>query len=349
MLTTIVAGRVWDYSHCVGSSSREGYGFYLPVAMAIGDGDLVYVISRGEEYTFAVPWNQTGLATRVARMTTGKVPGDEEFLGEFSRYGDSDGELIWPAGIALDSQRNVCVTDEWLNRVSIFDKEGNFLRLWGSPGDGDGKFDRPSGIAIDQQDNLYIVDSLNHRVQVLTRDGKYLQKWGSLGSGDGELNSPWGITMDNQGYVYVVDHKNHRVQKFTPEGEFVTKYGSYGTGPGQLNRPTDVAVDLDGDVYVCDWGNSRVQIFAPDGEFITSLIGDAEQLSKWAQVISDANADNIKARRRVQSREVEWRFAQPRGVAFDVAKERLFVVDTQRYRLQIYNKVKDYMDPQLNL
>ena len=38
------------------------------------------------------------------------------------------GEMIWPAGIALDSQENVYVTDEWLNRVSVFDKDGNFLR-----------------------------------------------------------------------------------------------------------------------------------------------------------------------------------------------------------------------------
>jgi DNA-binding beta-propeller fold protein YncE len=39
--------------------------------------------------------------------------------------------LIWPAGIALDRD-NVYVTDEWLNRVSIFNKDGAFLRDWGT-------------------------------------------------------------------------------------------------------------------------------------------------------------------------------------------------------------------------
>lgn len=349
MLTQIVAGRVWDYSHAVGRYDLSGMAFHQPVAVAMANGDLVYVLNRGCEYLSNVPWNRTGRGARVSKLTIGKVPGDEEFLGEFSRYGDADGELIWPAGIALDSQGNVYITDEWLNRVSIFDKDDSFLGAWGSSGDGDGEFRGPSGIAIDQEDNIYVVDSLNHRVQEFTKDGKFLAKWGSLGSDDGELNSPWGITIDNQGYVYVADHKNHRVQQFTPEGEFVAKFGSHGTGRGQLNRPTDVAVDPDGDVYVCDWANSRVQTFGPDGRFITSFIGDAQELSKWAQMTVDANADYQKARRRVYTTEPEWRLALPMGVTFDAKKERLVVVDSQRARLQIYNKLKDYTDPQFNL
>ena len=88
------------------------------------------------------------------KLTIGPVPGDEEAVSDFSRPGDAPGEMIWPAGIALDSQENVYVTDEWLNRVSVFDKGGSFLRCWGSAGSGDGEFDGPSGIAIDQQDVL---------------------------------------------------------------------------------------------------------------------------------------------------------------------------------------------------
>ena len=349
MLTQTVAGRVWDYSHSVGRGGLAGMGFYHPSAAAIGEGDLVYVVNRGSEMISDVPWNRTGTGSRVTVLTMGKVPGDEEFVGEFGEYGDGDGQFIWPVGIALDSQGNVYVTDEWLNRVSIFDKDGNFLSLWGFSGDRDGEFAGPAGIAIDQKDNLYIVDSRNHRVQKLTKDGKILNRWGKLGDGDGEFNSPWGITMDSQGYVYVADHKNHRAQKFTSEGEFVANIGSYGIGRGQLNHPADVAVDPDGDLYVCDWANNRVQAFGPDGRFITSFIGDAQQLSKWAKMTVDANADVMKARRRVYTTEPEWRFALPTGVAFDPKKERLIVVDSQRYRLQIYNKLKGYVEPQFNL
>ena len=110
-----------------------------------------------------------------------------------------------------------------------------------------------------------------------------------------------------------------------------------------------MAVDPDGDVYVCDWANDRVQVFAPDGRFLTSLRGDAQELAKWHKEQVDANADVIKARLMVYSMEPEWRFAMPTGLTFDEEKSRLLVADTQRGRLQIYNKLNDYMEPQFNL
>ena len=139
------------------------------------------------------------------------------------------------------------------------------------------------------------------------------------------------------------------MQKWTPQGEFLLQFGSPGDGPGQLQYPSDVTVDPAGDVYVCDWANNRVQAYAPDGTFITSFIGDAQQLAQWQQNTVDANADVIKARRRAYSLEPEWRFALPTAVEFDKARSRLIVADTQRGRVQIYQKVKDYLEPQFNL
>ena len=344
MLTQTVAGRTYDFSHAVG-------GLYMiqPCSLAVGSGDLVYALLRGSENIGNVPWNRIGTGSEVVRLTIPTEPGAEEILGKFGKYGDGEGEFIWPTGLALDDKENVYVTDEWMNRVSTFDKEGNFLGMWGNTGEGDGEFNGPAGIAVDQEGNLFIVDSRNHRVQKMTKDGRFLAKWGRLGSGEAELNAPWGITIDQVGFVYVADHKNHRAQKFTPEGEFVASFGREGSGQGELNRPTDVAVDPEGDLYVCDWANNRVQAFAPDGEFITSFIGDAERLAKWHQQMVDSNADVIKARRRVDTLEPEWRLTRPRAVAFDAEKGRLLIADFQRGRFQIYNKVKGYLEPQFNL
>jgi len=44
----------------------------------------------------------------------------------------------------------------------------------------------------------------------------------------------------------------------------------------------------------------------------------------------------------VHSLEPEWRFAFPTAVVFDERNDRLIVSDTQRNRLQIYNKLKNY-------
>src|SRR5262245_59840248 len=341
MLTTIAAGRVFDFSHVVGRGGGSGMGFNRAVSLALGEGDTVYVLNRGAEQIKEVPWNRSYVGARVGKFTIGPVSGDEEFVADIGRPGDGPGQFIWPAGLALDSQENVYVTDEWLNRVSIFDTDGNFLRDWGTAGSGDGEFNAPSGIAIDPQDVLYIVDSRNHRVQKFTQDGRFLSTWGSLGSGPGQFNAPWGITLDQQGNVYVADHKNHRVQKFTPEGQCLLQVGSYGNRKGQLDRPSDVAVDPEGDIYVCDWANQRIQVFDPEGKTITSLRGDAQELSKWAKMTLAASPDAMKRRREVRSLEREWRFSYTTALVFDDHYGRLISSDTQRHRLQIVNTLKD--------
>jgi DNA-binding beta-propeller fold protein YncE len=355
MLTETVAGRTYDYSHNVGRGAQTGMGFNNPVAMALDSDGIVYVANRGQESISNVPWDRTGIGQRISKVSLGSQTGEETYIGEFSRYGSAPGQLIWPAGVAVDAQNRVYVTDEWLNRVSFFDPEGNFLSCWDTVQQGESEPNGASGIVFDATRNtLFVTDGRSHKVRQFTTDGAFLGSWGSYGSSPGELDSPWGITVDDEGYVYVADHKNHRVQKLTGDGEFVAQIGGPGTKRSALSYPTDVAVDPAGDVYICAWNKNawdrgRVQIFDADGRFLTGLVGDAQQLSMWAQMTVAANTDYLKRRREVHSTEPEWTFAQPTAVAFDTVNNRLLVADTQRSRIQIYNKLTNYLVPQMNL
>jgi hypothetical protein len=45
----------------------------------------------------------------------------------------------------------------------------------------------------------------------------------------------------------------------------------------------------------------------------------------------------------------ETRFALPTCVRFDTRRNRLYVVDSQRWRIQIFDKLDDYAEPQFNI
>ena len=265
MLTTDVAGRVYNYEYCIGRNAQSANGFYLPTDFALGSGGSLYVVSRGNEF---IP------SQGITKCTL-----DHDFIWEDRGLTYGNGESDWPMAVGVDSNENVYVSDDYTSLIYVFDKDGNPLGKWGTKGSGDGELNGPSGLAFDKQDNLFIVDSLNHRVQKFTKDGEFLAKWGSQGSGKGQFNMPWGIAIDKQGDVYVADWKNDRVQKLSPEGEYLATFGKPGTGDGELQRPTSVAIDNDGDVYVTDWGNERLNIYTSDGAFLIAFIGDAERLS----------------------------------------------------------------------
>src|SRR6266849_1770052 len=260
--------------------------------------------------------NENNFGMHINKVQLG-APGEEELIADFFEYGEGDGHCTWPFGVAVDNN-----------------------------------------------DHVY------------APDGKFVGKCGSAGNRPGEFNQPWGITLDKDGNIFVADWKNHRVQKLTGQGKPLMCIGEYGAieapddsyavtylgpyiaaasekagnpSPNKLNHPTDVAVDSDGDIYVADWGNHRVCIFDSEGNPLTSLIGDAQVLSKWGQQSIDANPDMMKARRRVKSLEPQWRFCFPTAVEFDPESDSVIVADSQRNRLQIYKKVRDYTDFQANL
>ena len=321
------------YWKTIGRPEQAGSGFRGPISMARDSGDLMFVVCRSSEYRPE--------GTRVTVCTL-----DEDFVTDFARgvpregphtWNTDDGSLVWPTCITLDSQETLYISDEWLNRISMFSKDGEYLGKWEErSGTGDGEMDRPSGMVFDADDNVLIVDSGNNRVQKFTKDGQFISKWGTGGAGQGELNMPWGIALDSQGDVYVADWRNDRIQKFSPDGEFIQQFGVSGSGDGQLNRPTDVAVDKEGVVYVADWQNDRLQAFDSAGNVAAIKTGDAT-VSKWGRDKLNANPEMWNERDRAPDLERERYFWCPIAVTVD-DDNNVFVVEAPRSRIQIYQK-----------
>ena len=323
MTTDTTQARAYQYDHTIGMDDFAGRSFRNLADLALGPSEMLYVLQRGESLHHNV-------AVKICNV-------GEEWFGDFGSFGSGPGQMVWPAGIAVDSAERLYVTDEWNQRVSVFDTEGNLLDEWGESGDGDGQLNRPSGIAFDADENLLIVDARNHRVQRFTPSGKFLGKFGGHGQGAGQLNMPWGVALNPTGEIYVTDWRNDRVQKFTSQGEFILEWGASGNGPAQFNRPAGIAVDRDGDVYVVDWHNNRVQTFTGDGDYLDELIGDAT-MSVWGGQLMAANPVMEGHRQTAKYPEREGRLFLPRSVKVD-GQNRIFIVDSCKGRLQVYRKV----------
>jgi hypothetical protein len=177
-------------------------------------------------------------------------------------------ELDGPVGIALLGGE-VFVSDTGNHRIQVFDREGRFLRSFGTEGDGPGQLGRPMHIH-GREGKLYVAEYLNDRIQIFSPEGESLGVIGRSGSGPGELDAPGGVGVDGRGRIYVADFYNQRVQILSAEGAFLRQMGVTGEKniwAGRFNYPTDVALLPNGDVVVADAYNDRIQVFDSEGNF----------------------------------------------------------------------------------
>ncbi len=254
-LTTTSATGVFKHNEQITGSVSGARGRVI----SHSDSELTYESLSGSFTTSDVlsgEWGETASVDTIAQSATWGVKGTDA------------GQLTKPTWIAVDSSKNVYVSEPSQDRVQKFDANGSYLLKL------DGTFDSPQGIAIDSDDDVYVVDQKNHRIQKFDSSGSLVTDWatggrlGSFGAGDGRFRSPRGIVIDSDDQLYVTDTGNHRVQKFDKTGAFLTKWGQRGQATRSgvfFQKPTGIGLNKAGDIYVVDKLNHRVQQFTPDG------------------------------------------------------------------------------------
>ena len=235
-----------------------------------------------------------------------------------------------PYGVAIDSAKNIYVTDTLNNTIRKITPGRVVSTIAGTAGqfgsnDGTGsaaRFNFPVGLAVDGGGNIYVADSKNFTIRKVTSAGVVTTIAGApfqVGSTNGPGTSsrfflPFGIAVDTAGNVYVADSGNQLIRKIATDGTVSTLAGSAGqsglvNGTGSAARfatPFGVAVDSAGNVYVADSGNHAIRKITPVG-VVTTVAGTGE-----GGALDGAAATA--------------RFNQPRGVSVDAAGN-VFVSD----------------------
>lgn len=141
-------------------------------------------------------------------------------------------------------------------RISVFDRNGKFLRAIGKAGIGPGEFRTPHAIEFDSQGRLIVADRHNHRIQILTKDGRFIAEYDSFGRTSG-------LAIDGTDVIYTTDSES--TERVHPGWLRGIRIGSLKDGkvttfvpPHMTPNSTDgamgegIAIDAAGNVYTAE-------------------------------------------------------------------------------------------------
>ncbi len=139
----------------------------------------------------------------------------DNVCGETASTNSSHTLLNEPANMTVDpSNGDIYIADGYGNhRVVVFDKNGVWLRQWGSAGTGPGQFSPTGGghphcVVLDKAGRVYACDRANDRVQVFNKQG-VLQRVIPIKPGTGPgtgIGSAWDISFSaDQGQTFLFD------------------------------------------------------------------------------------------------------------------------------------------------
>jgi len=166
-----------------------------------------------------------------------------------------------PTDVAWDAQGNIYVADGYGNaRIAKYDRNGKWLKNWGSRGTGQGQFNIVHGIAIDAQGNVYVGDEGNKRVQVFDSEGTFKTQFTNVGA-------PTALCLSRgaQPALYVAHTgdpdgmEDAAIYKVDLQGNVLGKFGSAGKLPKEFGLVNSIDCRNENELLVGELANWRVQ------------------------------------------------------------------------------------------
>jgi hypothetical protein len=210
---------------------------------------------RGGPPAGAAPEAGRGAASEAGR---GGAPGGRGAPGS----GLPGSTFNRPTDVAWDRAGNIYIADGIgaTNRVAKFDKDGRFIRQWGSTGSENGQFMGVKSLAVDAQGNVYVADAGNKRIQVFDGDGNFKSQFGNVGT-----PLTMCMTTGSTQYLYVSHSgdpdgmEDAAIYKVALDGRVVGKFGSAGKLPKQFGLANSIDCRNENELLVGEMTNWRVQ------------------------------------------------------------------------------------------
>jgi hypothetical protein len=167
-----------------------------------------------------------------------------------------------PTDVAWDRAGNIYIADGvgTTNRIAKFDKDGKFIRQWGSTGAGNGQFNGVKALAVDAQGNVYAADLGNKRIQVFDAEGTFKSQFAGVG-----MPTALCITSGAPQYLYV-SHVGDQsgmddatIYKVQLDGKVIGRFGAAGKLPKEFGVANSIDCRNENELLVGEMSNWRVQ------------------------------------------------------------------------------------------
>ena len=168
-----------------------------------------------------------------------------------------------PTDVAWDAAGNIYVADGVGNqRVAKFDKNGVFIKSWGSKGTEPGQFGTSArAIAVDPQGNVYVADPGNKRIQVFDGNGTFKSQIVNVGSPQALCITPGPnpvLYSSNSNPPNDIDTAGD-IYKLKLDGTVIGKFGKAGRLPKEFGFVNAIDCRRENELYVGEIINLRVQ------------------------------------------------------------------------------------------
>jgi DNA-binding beta-propeller fold protein YncE len=265
-----------------GNYVREiGRGLYAwseAHSVRIDKGDNIWAIDKGSN--MIVEFNPRGRVVWVFGRRQEAADGAEPLGHPNPPLPPVDGLFRQPTDVAWDSQGNTYITDGYINsRVAKIDKNGDWVKSWGTKGSGPGQFNLPHSIAIDLQNNIYVGDRSNRRIQVFDTDGNFKRMFSIDVLPDPQSRAVNGATPTGNRLMEVIGAPNSicitpgpnqvlfigestypgRIFKVALDGKVLGVIGRSGRNLGQFSGAHALACPSEHEIYSAETSNWRVQ------------------------------------------------------------------------------------------
>lgn len=134
-------------------------------------------------------------------------------LGKAGVAGSDEYTFDQPCDVVVAKNGDIFIADghsaSGNNRIVKFDKNGKFIKQFGTTGGEDGELRVPHALAMDSEGRLFVADRSNSRLQIFDQDGNHIDTWTQFGR-------PSGLYIDKNDILYSADSESNTGPRRNP-------------------------------------------------------------------------------------------------------------------------------------